>query len=188
MDHILVVRSLVTVYDILGRLTSLESGWDLSMLLLTLVTSSRRLSLSTGWTTSATNALLVGLVSVVQASKNRGVADGEEGNEKGGNGAISDCCWAKRRGEGRYPGRHYCGGCAAFDLAVVARLIVGILGFWIRHVLIRCQGWLAAAQHHPMRDGSADLGRNDLGSGCVNIVILVREKRSLNNIKSALQL
>ena len=109
MDHILVIRTLMAVDNILRRLTSLESCRNLSMLLLTLVTSSGRLSLSTRWTTSATNALLVGLVSVVQASKDRGVADGEKWDKEGRNGAIVDSRWAERRGEGRYPGRH-CGG------------------------------------------------------------------------------
>lgn len=113
MDHILVIRSLMAVHNILRRLTTLESRRDLSMLLLTLVTPSRRLSLSTRWTTSATNALLVGLVSVVQASKNGGVADGEGWEEEGGNGAIVGDRRAKSRSEGRYPGRHGGGCCAA---------------------------------------------------------------------------
>ena len=109
MDHILVIRSLMAVHHILRRLTSLKSRRDLSMLLLTLVTSSGCLSLSTRWTTSTTNALLIGLLSVVQACKNGGVADGEEWDEEGGDGAIVGSRWAKRRGEGRYPGRHCVG-------------------------------------------------------------------------------
>lgn len=106
MGHILVVRSLMAVHNILRRLTTLESRRNFSMLFLTLVSSSRCLSFSTGWTTSATNALLVGLVSVVQASKNGGVADGEGWEEEGGHGAIVGSRWAKSRSEGRYPRRH----------------------------------------------------------------------------------
>lgn len=134
MGHILVIRSLMAVHNILRRLATLESRRDLSMLLLSLVTSSRCLSLSTRRTTSATNALLVGLVSVVQAGKDRGVADDEGWEEEGGSDAIVGDRWAKSRSEGRYPGWHG-GGDVLLLTSLPSRSIdIPISGIWAHHV------------------------------------------------------
>jgi hypothetical protein len=68
------------VHNLHRRLSSLEARGYLSMLLLTLVTTTGRLSLAGRGTTTSSDALVVGFGDIAEVAKNRGVSDlrGEE--------------------------------------------------------------------------------------------------------------
>ena len=84
----------------LRSLATLEPRWNFSVLLLTLMTSSRRLSLARRRTTTTSYALAVGFRLVLQVRQDRGVPRLEKGDEE----CRDDAIRILRRAQGRREG------------------------------------------------------------------------------------
>jgi hypothetical protein len=79
-QRIHVLETPLSMHNLHRRLSSLEARGNLSMLLLTLVTTTGRLSLAGGGTATSSDALVVGFGDIAEGAKNRCVSDlrGEE--------------------------------------------------------------------------------------------------------------
>lgn len=69
-----ILESTLSMHHNIRRLTTIKARRDLSMLLLTFMTSSRGLSLARCWTTTASNTLVVGPRSVGDGSQDVSIA------------------------------------------------------------------------------------------------------------------
>lgn len=69
-----ILEASLSSYHPIWRLSTIEAGRDFSVLLLTLMTTPRCLSLPTGWSSTSSDALIVGTFRVGQGGQNRGVA------------------------------------------------------------------------------------------------------------------